>query len=70
MSEHDDQTSLKDLMNQSGLTQKYIAQKADVSPAAISLIVNRKSKSRRIEDLIRKEAAKALEKQNAKNGPR
>ena len=58
-----DDQNLQELLIQAGLTQKFIAQKADVSPAAISLITRGKSKSKRIEALIQEEAAKALEKQ-------
>ncbi|MDZ7760338.1 MAG: helix-turn-helix transcriptional regulator [Desulfovermiculus sp.] len=53
--------SLREMLQQAGLTQKQIAQKANVSPAAVSLIVSGKSKSKRIEDIIKKEAAKAME---------
>ncbi|MFO7803456.1 MAG: hypothetical protein R6V55_14290 [Desulfovermiculus sp.] len=45
-----------------GITQKKIAEKAKVSPAAVSLIVAGKSKSKRIEDTIRTEVEKALAK--------
>ncbi|MDZ7761488.1 MAG: helix-turn-helix transcriptional regulator [Desulfovermiculus sp.] len=50
------QISLRDMLAKAGITQKMIAEKAKVSPAAVSLIVAGKSKSKRIEDLIRKEA--------------
>ena len=40
--------------------QMKIAEKAKDSPAAVSLIVAGKSKSKRIEDLIRTEVKKAL----------
>jgi transcriptional regulator with XRE-family HTH domain len=59
----DDQTqdlTFREMLAQAGITQKKIAEKAKVSPAAISLIVAGKSKSKRIEDLIRKETGKAL----------
>mgnify|MGYP006290834023 CR=1 FL=1 len=52
--------SLRDLLKETGITQKSIAKKAKVSPAAVSLVVAGKSKSRRIEELIRKETAKSL----------
>lgn len=65
MSEQKNNPSLQDLLIQAGLTQRFIAQKAKVSPAAISLIARGKSKSKRIEDLIKEEASKALEKQKA-----
>ena len=52
--------NLKELMQQAGIKQKYIAKKAKVSPAAVSLVTNGKSKSQRIEDLIREEAEKAM----------
>jgi transcriptional regulator with XRE-family HTH domain len=59
----DDQTqdlTFREMLAKAGITQKKIAEKAKVSPAAISLIVAGKSKSKRIEDLIRKETGKAL----------
>ena len=56
--------SLRELLQQSGITQKHIAKKAKVSPAAVSLIVSGKSKSQRIEDIIRKETAKILENED------
>ena len=62
-----DDQNLQELLKQAGLTQKFIAQKANVSPAAVSLISRGKSKSKRIEDLIKEEAAKTLEKQKAKS---
>jgi len=67
MSEQESQTSLQNVLREAVLTQRHIAQKANVSPAAVSLIVNGKSKSKRIEDLIKEEAAKALEKQKTKS---
>ncbi|MFO7803473.1 MAG: helix-turn-helix transcriptional regulator [Desulfovermiculus sp.] len=60
MTEQDKEISLRDLLQQAGLTQKKIAQKANVSPAAVSLIVSGKSKSKRIEEIIRNEASKAM----------
>jgi transcriptional regulator with XRE-family HTH domain len=54
--------SLREMLAQAGITQKKIAEKAKVSPAAVSLIVAGKSKSKRIEDLIREEVEKALTK--------
>ncbi|MBS3779119.1 MAG: LacI family DNA-binding transcriptional regulator [Desulfovermiculus sp.] len=55
-----EEMSLRDMMAKASIKQKYIAQKAKVSPAAVSLIVAGKSKSKRIEDLIREEVKKAL----------
>ncbi|MDZ7759893.1 MAG: helix-turn-helix transcriptional regulator [Desulfovermiculus sp.] len=52
--------SLRDMLAKAGITQKKIAEKAKVSPAAVSLIVAGKSKSKRIEDIIREEVEKAL----------
>jgi len=54
--------TLREMLAQAGITQKKIAEKAKVSPAAVSLIVAGKSKSKRIEDLIREEVEKALTK--------
>ena len=67
MTDQDPSTkSLQDLLREAGITQKKIAEKAKVSPAAVSLVVAGKSKSKRIEDLIRKETEKALtEKKSA-----
>ncbi len=62
MTETAQELSLREMLQQAGLTQKQIAQKANVSPAAVSLIVSGKSKSKRIEDIIKEEAAKAMEK--------
>ena len=59
----EDQTkelSLGEMLSRAGITQKKIAEKAKVSPAAVSLVVAGKSKSQRIEDIIRKETEKAL----------
>ena len=50
------------MLAKAGITQKKIAEKAKVFPAAVSLIVAGKSKSKRIEDLIRAEVEKALAK--------
>ncbi|MFP4429586.1 MAG: helix-turn-helix domain-containing protein, partial [Desulfovermiculus sp.] len=55
--------SLREMLSKAGITQKKIAEKAKVSPAAVSLIVAGKSKSKRIEDIIRAEAEKALAEQ-------
>lgn len=53
-------------MQQFGIKQKFIAKRANVSPAAVSLVTNGKSKSQRIENIIRKEATKILaEEQSA-----
>ena len=62
MTETAQELSLREMLQQAGITQKQIAQKANVSPAAVSLIVSGKSKSKRIEDIIKEEAAKAMEK--------
>ncbi len=62
MTDTEKELSLREMLQEAGLTQKYIAQKANVSPAAVSLIVSGKSKSKRIEDIIREEVAKAMEK--------
>jgi predicted transcriptional regulator len=48
------------MLAKAGITQRKIAEKAKVSPAAVSLVVAGKSKSKRIEDLIQEEAEKAL----------
>jgi transcriptional regulator with XRE-family HTH domain len=58
-----EELSLRELLTKAGITQKQIAAKAKVSPAAVSLVVSGKSKSKRIEELIREESKKALEKQ-------
>lgn len=57
-----EELSLRDMLTKAGITQKKIAEKAKVSPAAVSLIVAGKSKSKRIEDIIRSEVEKALDK--------
>lgn len=57
-----DQPPVKRLLKQAGLTQRYIAQKAQVSCAVVSMTVNGRSKSKRIEEIIRQEAEKALAK--------
>jgi len=62
MTETAQELSLREMLQQAGITQKQIAQKANVSPAAVSLIVSGKSKSKRIEDIIKEETAKAMEK--------
>ena len=54
------QLTLSEMLSKAGITQRKIAEKAKVSPAAVSLTVAGKSKSKRIEDLIREEFAKAL----------
>ena len=55
-----DQLSFREMLTKAGITQSKIAEKAKVSPAAVSLVVAGKSKSKRIEDLIRTEVEKAL----------
>jgi transcriptional regulator with XRE-family HTH domain len=62
MTETAQESSLREMLQQAGITQKQIAQKANVSPAAVSLIVSGKSKSKRIEDIIKEETAKAMDK--------
>ena len=57
-----EELSLREMLSKAGITQKKIAEKAKVSPAAVSLIVAGKSKSMRIEEIIREESRKALEK--------
>ena len=57
-----EELSLRDMLAKAGITQKKIAEKAKASPAAVSLIVAGKSKSKRIEDIIRAEVEKALAK--------
>ena len=58
-----EELNLRDMLSKAGITQKQIAKKANVSPAAVSLIVAGKSKSKRIEEIIREESKKALEEQ-------
>lgn len=55
-----EELSLRDMLANAGITQKKIAEKAKVSPAAVSLVVAGKSKSKRIEEIIREESKKAL----------
>jgi transcriptional regulator with XRE-family HTH domain len=55
--------TLREMLAKAGITQKKIAEKAKVSPAAVSLVVAGKSKSKRIEDLIRAEVEKSLAQQ-------
>ena len=57
-----EELSLREMLDKAGITQKNIAEKAKVSPAAVSLVVAGKSKSKRIEDIIREEVEKALAK--------
>jgi len=59
-----EELSLRDMLAKAGITQRKIAEKAKVSPAAVSLIVAGKSKSKRIEDIIRAEVEKALAEQD------
>ncbi len=58
-----EELSLREMLDKAGITQKKIAEKAKVSSAAVSLVVAGKSKSKRIEDLIREEVEKALAKE-------
>ncbi|WP_027371470.1 helix-turn-helix domain-containing protein [Desulfovermiculus halophilus] len=53
-----EQKNLSELMKEYGIKQKSIAKMAKVSPAAVSLVVNGKSKSGRIEGIIMEEVAK------------
>lgn len=46
---------LKRMLFEAGIKQKHIAKKANVSPAAVSLVVNGKSTSKWITDVIHKE---------------
>lgn len=57
---HTQDLTLREMLAKAGITQRKIAEKAKVSPAAVSLIVAGKSRSQKIEDIIRKEAEKAL----------
>ncbi|MDZ7759470.1 MAG: helix-turn-helix domain-containing protein [Desulfovermiculus sp.] len=57
-----EELSLREMLAKAGITQKNIAEKAKVSPAAVSLIVAGKSKSKRIKELIRAEVEKSLAK--------
>ena len=50
--------NLSELMREFGIKQKSIAKIAKVSPAAVSLVVNGKSKSGRIEGIIMEEITK------------
>ncbi|MFW5970485.1 MAG: helix-turn-helix domain-containing protein [Desulfovermiculus sp.] len=52
-------TDLKQLMEKAGLKQVDIAKKAKCSPAAVSLVVNGKSVSARIDQIIRDECKEA-----------
>ncbi|MFO7803074.1 MAG: helix-turn-helix transcriptional regulator [Desulfovermiculus sp.] len=61
-----EELTLREMLTKAGITQKKIAEKAKVSPAAVSLIVAGKSKSKRIEDIIRAEVEKALAEQGQK----
>jgi len=54
-----DQPPLKKLLLKAGIKQKHIARKAQVTDAAVSLVVRGKSTSRHIEKVVRQEAAKA-----------
>ena len=57
---HTQDLTLREMLAKAGITQRKIAEKAKVSPAAVSLVVAGKSKSQKIEDIIRKETEKAL----------
>ncbi|MFO7802755.1 MAG: helix-turn-helix transcriptional regulator [Desulfovermiculus sp.] len=56
-----EELSLREMLTKAGITQRRIAEKAKVSPAAVSLIVAGKSKSKRIEGIIREEMEKSLD---------
>ena len=64
----DAQPPLKKLLIKTGIKQKVIAQKAQVSDAAVSLTVTGKSRSRHIEKIIREEVAKAGVKLDTEDG--
>ncbi|MGM0759697.1 MAG: hypothetical protein ACQEUB_08315 [Thermodesulfobacteriota bacterium] len=55
--------NLSELMREYGIKQKSIAKIAKVSPAAVSLVVNGKSKSGRIEGIIMEEITKKKQEQ-------
>ena len=65
----ENELSLRDMLANAGLTQKHIAQKAKCSPAAVSLIVAGKSKSKRIEGIIREEVDKAMAQEEEEEDP-
>ena len=54
----ENQKNLSEIMREYGIKQKTIAKIAKVSPAAVSLVVNGKSKSSRIEGIILEEINK------------
>lgn len=54
----EEQQNLSEQMREYGIKQKSIAKIAKVSPAAVSLVVNGKSKSGRIEGIIMEEITK------------
>jgi predicted transcriptional regulator len=58
-----EQNNLSEMMKEYGIKQKAIAKIAKVSPAAVSLVVNGKSKSGRIEGIIMEEIAKIKQEQ-------
>lgn len=59
----ENQQNLSELMREYGIKQKSIAKIAKVSPAAVSLVVNGKSKSGRIESIIMEEITKKKKEQ-------
>ncbi len=54
------QPTFREMLSKAGITQKKIAKKAKVSPAAVSLVVAGKSRSQRVEEIIRNKVEKAL----------
>ena len=59
----ENEQNLSELMREYGIKQKSIAKIAKVSPAAVSLVVNGKSKSGRIEGIIMEEITKKKHEQ-------
>lgn len=57
--------TLQDRMREAGVKQIDIARKANVSPAAISLVSRGLSTSKRITDLIEEEIKRKKENENA-----
>jgi predicted transcriptional regulator len=57
--------TLNEKMKEAGVKQSDIAKKANVSPAAVSLVSRGLSASKRITELIEEEIKKKKEKKNA-----
>ncbi|MDZ7762206.1 MAG: hypothetical protein U5L00_18375 [Desulfovermiculus sp.] len=55
-----EELSLRDMLIKAGITHDEDRSKSQSLPAAVSLVVAGKSKSKRIEELIREEVEKAL----------